>query len=108
MEIFVRPDGSVNHICVDGFSTAFLGEQVVRRASYVEPVNPTLRFWFHVIRRIVPDRSFIAAWTRRWKCQWQANLYISGGPIFGPFKYRQDAIAAEVFWINQQYARGAK
>lgn len=108
MEIFVRPDGSVNHILVDGFSTVFLGKRTVRRASFVEPVNPRLRYWFHLIRRSVPDNSFIAAWTRRWRCQWQANLHLSGGPIFGPFKCRQDAIAAEVFWINHQYASGAR
>lgn len=105
MEIFVRPDGSVNHIYEDGFSTAFLGEQTVRRASYVEPVNLALRFWFHVIRSLVSDKSIIAKWTRRWPCLWQADLSLSGGPVIGPFIKRENAIHAEIRWINAQYAR---
>lgn len=108
MEIFVRPDGSVNHIYADGFSTAFLGEQIVRRASYVEPFNPALRFWFHLLRCLVSDKSLIAKWTRRWPCLWQANLFLSGGPVIGPFSNREDAIWAEIQWINQQYERGKR
>lgn len=104
MEIFVRPDGSVNHILVDGFSTAFLGKQVIRRASYIEPTHPALRILFHVIRTVVSDNSATARWTRRWPCQWRVNLQRSGGPIMGPFKYRVDAITAEIYWINNKLA----
>jgi hypothetical protein len=104
MEIFVRPDGTVKHVSVDEFATDFLGKKTVTRASNVEPVNKWLRVLFHVLRRVFGENGRCAAWTRRWPCLWQANLYLSGGPIFGPFQYRQDAVAAEVYWLNQQYA----
>lgn len=106
MEIFVRPDGSVKHISVDAFSTSFLGTTTRRRASHVEPVTPWLRVIFHLIRAVVPDTGWIAAWTRRWPCQWRANLYLSGGPILGPFASRFDALAAEITWINSCYEKG--
>lgn len=104
MEIFIKPNGVVKHVSVDGFSTDFLGKKVVTRASQVEPVDGFLRVVFHTLRRLFGERGMIAAWTRRWPCLWQANLYLSGGPVFGPFQYRQDAVAAEVYWLNQKYA----
>lgn len=104
MEIFVKPNGLVKHVSVDGFTTDFLGTQTIIRASQVEPVHVGLRIVFHCIRRLFGERGRVAAWTRRWPCLWQANLYLSGGPVFGPFKYRQDAIAAEIYWLNQRYA----
>lgn len=108
MEIFVKPNGQVKHVSVDGFATGFLGAQTITRASQVEPVNVSLRIVFHGIRRIFGERGCVAAWTRRWPCVWQANLWLSGGPVFGPFKYRQDAIAAEIYWLNQRYTNNER
>lgn len=106
MEIFVRPDGTVKHISVDEFSTNFLGTATRRRASNVEPIHRGLRAIFYIIRSITSDNGWIAAWTRKWPCQWQANLYLSGGPVLGPFRNREDAIWAEIRWLNSCYERG--
>lgn len=79
---------------------ATLGEARTARASHVEPINPILRVAFTVIRARVSDASRLAGWTRRWPCLWRANLAPSGGPLLGPFARRNDAIDAEVAWLN--------
>lgn len=70
------------------------------RASHVEPINPFLRWCFHLIRRRVADESRLAAWTRRWPCLWRARIF--GGPILEPFADRKAAIDAEVEWLESQ------
>lgn len=77
------------------------GEFTTRRASYVEPVRPILRWLFHLIRRRVDDHLQVADWTRRWRCDWQARI-LNGGPTLGPFAHRLDAIGAEIDWLNEQ------
>lgn len=78
-----------------------LGTTEKKRASHVEPVSFVLRVLFHSIRRLVDDGSSWAQMTRRWRCRWRVNLTLSNGPIFGSFTNRQEAIDAEVEWINQ-------
>lgn len=51
------------------------GEVITKRASHVEPT---------------PDE---------WG--WIADLAPVGGPIFGPFNTRQEALDAELEWLNQ-------
>ena len=78
-----------------------LGHVTTRRASHVIPQNWLLRLAFRILRTCVPDDSRCAAWTRRWPCQWLADLRISAGPVLGPFGIRQQAIAAEIDWLTQ-------
>jgi hypothetical protein len=53
------------------------GRAEIRRASHVEPTEGG----------------------------WAADLAPVGGPILGPFKLRQDALQAEVAWLNRWLSR---
>jgi len=75
-----------------------------RRASQVEPVNTWLRWLFHSIRRRVKEDSFLAEFTRKWPCQWQARIF--NGPTFGPFKSRKTAIATEIVFLEVLIEKG--
>lgn len=33
--------------------------------------------------------------------QWEADLGPVGGPVLGPFRFRRDALAAEVQWLER-------
>lgn len=97
------------------------GEVITRRASHVEPADLPRRIAFSLIRRLVADTSKIAAWTRNWACLWRVNTAPVGGPIltwddvswnssdrplgkFATWSNRQDAIDAEVQFLNQFFA----
>lgn len=75
----------------------------VRRATWIEPNVWLYRWVFRLIRACVSDDSRAAAWTRKWRCCWRANLKLSGGPVIGPFESRQAAIAAETKWLTQKW-----
>lgn len=101
-------------VCRDGTAIAVSSTPVAgvvvskRRASHVEPCNGALRAAFRLIRRHVADESRIAAWTRRWCCNWRVDLGLSNGPILAPFSDRSAAIAVEVAWLEKNViARGA-
>lgn len=96
--IFIEEDGTVCGLASP--VTRLLGLSDRRRVSHVEPVNRTLRWLFHAIRKRVKDNSAIAEFTRRWPCRWQARVF--DGPVLGPFLSRQSAIAAEIAYINTQ------
>lgn len=70
-----------------------------RRASHVEPVSKVKRLTFHLLRGLVADDSPVAAWTRSWRGPWRINLGLSGGPTFGSFAGRAEAISAEEAWL---------
>jgi hypothetical protein len=98
----------VTFIIADGRMTYLLTKAapriegaVIRRASFVEPVNVYLRLTFHAIRKLVIDDSQIAAWTRLWNCEWRVNMAPVGGPILPTTYYdRKQAINAEVTALN--------
>ncbi len=96
--IFIEEDGTVRGLASP--VTRLLGLSDRRRVSHVEPVNRTLRWLFHAIRKRVSDSSRLANFTRRWPCRWQARVF--GGPVLGPFRCRQSAINAEIAYINSQ------
>ena len=54
-----------------------LGEKSVSRASHVEPVGDG----------------------------WTADLSPVGGPVLGPFRYRTEALGAEVAWLDANLRR---
>jgi hypothetical protein len=96
--IFIEADGTVRGI--HSTLTEDLISGTRRRASHVEPVNRALRWLFHQIRSRTSDDSFVASFTRKWPCRWQARIF--NGPTLGPFRRRQEAIAAEISYINSQ------
>lgn len=98
LTIFIDEDGMTHGLASP--LTKALGLEERRRVSHVEPVNRALRWLFHAIRRRVSDESKAAAFTRRWPCKWQANIF--NGPTLGPFNDRAAAITAEISCINSQ------
>ena len=84
--------------------TRVLGLNERRRVSHVEPVNRALRWLFHFIRNRVTDESRVAGFTRRWPVKWQANVF--EGPTLGPYNVRQEAIDAEIAYINNTFEKG--
>lgn len=74
-KIVVRPDGVVHLIYTDELQPLLKqGQAHIRRASHVEPVGNT---------------------------QWQADMSPVAGPTLGPFETRQQALDAEVQWLEQ-------
>jgi hypothetical protein len=99
-----------------------LGKTVTKRASHVEPAAFWARVAFHILRTLVRDDSSVAAWTRTWDCAWRINTKPVGGPILTwkdvapsacaawmddqifTTHYRQEAIDAEIIFLNKFFA----
>ena len=74
MIISIDLNGGIRAIYSDGFNWQALGKPLIQRASQVEPDHLGL---------------------------WWADLGVSGGPRIGPFARRDEAIAAEVAWLER-------
>lgn len=74
--IRILPNGELVMIYDDSFTPGLIdeGEGQTKRASHVEP-----------------DASGQG---------WTADMAPSGGPVLGPYRLRQEALDAEVAWIN--------
>lgn len=112
-----------------------LGTVVTKRASHVEPATFWARRAFHLLRSVVSDKSRSAEWTRLWTCRWRVNTKPVGGPILtwrdvytreqvasmarigsipvllglrdiATWQDRQDAIDAEVKFLNEFFLNG--
>lgn len=102
--IRIKADGTMRFL-VNADSTIFLTEaSKVRRASHVEPIQPTLRFVFHGLRKTFGEKGRMAAFTRLWPCLWRVNLAPISGPILPEMFYdRQEAIDREVEYLNENF-----
>ena len=123
--ITIEDDGNLTFLATES-SDVFLelGRVVTRRASHVEPAAFWDRQAFRVLRTLFTDDSRVAAWTRTWNTLWRVDTRPVGGPILlckhvwdtrpgdnyiAMFSDRQEAIAAEVKFLNQFFAeRGTK
>ena len=99
LTLFIDEDGNMRGLRSP--LTEALGLRDWKRVSYIEPVNPVLRWLFHFIRNRVADDSGVAEFTRNWPVMWRANIF--DGPILGPFRVRQSAVEAEVAYINELF-----
>lgn len=88
--------GFADEVSFDGLD---LDQVEQRRVSRIVPIRLLLRAAFYLLRALVPDDSRLAAWTRRWRCQWQVVI---DGETFGPYTSRDDAIAFEKQEIYRQ------
>jgi hypothetical protein len=78
-----------------------------QRASHVEPVNPILRLFFHLLRQWLGDKGRMSEYTRSWPCLWRVNMKPVGGPILSTVYYdRKQAINAEVIALNKFFIEG--
>ena len=102
VSVVIRDDGDL--VCLNNEAAACfteLGSVTTRRASHVEPEERPLRFLFHVLRYIFGDKGRMSEFTRHWPCTWRVNLTPVGGPVMSHrWQLRQDAIDAEVEWLN--------
>ena len=76
MEIVILSCGAMRCIYSDSFDVAQLGAVSIERASYVEPIA---------------------------NGEWSADLAPVAGPRLGPFKRRDQALAAEIAWLGQHW-----
>jgi len=75
IRIAALPGGVLQYVYRDSLRTLEkLGRSTIVRASDVEPT---------------PEG------------QWEANLARVDGPVLGPFTFREEALAAEVAWIER-------
>jgi hypothetical protein len=80
--IMVAEDGeSITTIYSDDIDFDDIGKATIKRASHIEP---------H------PDGG------------WTADMSPVGGPTYGPFPRRSDALAAELAWLGVWLAKGCK
>ena len=78
--ITIRKNGDIDFIYDDKLKGLLdEGQATIRRASHVEPGNPALG---------------------QNQLQWYSDMAPSGGEVLGPFDTRQQALEAEVEWIN--------
>lgn len=97
--ITIKPNGDVQFIADLPCRIAGDWKEETKRAGNIEPVGLLRRLAFRLIRSLVSDQSRVAAWTRTWRCRWRVNMGLSGGPIFGSFASRQEAVRHEREWV---------
>ena len=91
----IRPDGTIESL--DDLS---FGPTTVRRASHIEPTSAVLRWAFHALRYVFGESGVVSDWTRVWSVEWRVNMGPSGGPTFGAFRKRDEALACERQWLE--------
>lgn len=74
-QIIINSNGTIRFIHNDDIAEVFikLGEAKTTRASYVEPLSSG---------------------------KWEADLTPVWGPILGPFNRRDEAVSAEIEWLQ--------
>jgi hypothetical protein len=105
--ITIEDDGTQTFLKTDS-ADIFLeqGEVITRRASHVYPVNFWKRTAFRALRTVVSDTSRIAYWTRTWQGPWLVDTAPTAGVVLeGRWVKRQDAITAEVTFLNDWFLR---
>lgn len=80
MNLFIRPDGTIQAIYDEALDLSTIGAVTIRRASHVEPAANG------------PG--------------WTADLTPVGGPVLGPFARRSEALDAEIAWLGEHLANG--
>jgi len=80
MELVVSRDGVIRFVYDEQLDLSACGTPTIRRASKVEPQDGA---------------------------GWSADLGPVGGPVFGPFPRRSQAIDAEVAWLKSHWLAGS-
>jgi hypothetical protein len=99
--LIINEDGSQTFLKTDSADCFLeLGEVVTGRASHVLPATFWKRQAFRLFR-ILGDAGRIAQWTRGWRGPWLVDTAPTAGVVLeGRWMNRQDAIAAEVAFLN--------
>lgn len=72
----IDKEGTTKQIYNDDFVILALKVERIKRASSVE---------------LLHERSQ----------QWKADMFLSGGPVLGPYRRRDEAIKAEIDWLER-------
>ena len=84
-----------------------LGETITRRASHVVPAAFWSRLAFNTIRYFVHEDSASAEWCRTWRGPWMVDTTPTAGVVLeGQWMIRQDAIDAEIAFLNRWFLEG--
>jgi len=111
-DVIVAPDGSLRHIHDDELTSTLaplVGAQQIERASHVEPTATLLQLpgaTDCLIEQYKARENASLAEAVEYTQQlhatlWWADMRPSGGPILGPFEGREQALAAELVWLDQ-------
>ena len=105
--ITIEEDGSQTYLKTDSADCFLeLGEVITRRASHVLPAAFWKRQAFRVLRRLSADTGRLAAWSRTWRGPWLVDTAPTAGVVLeGRWMDRQDAITAEVEFLNDYFLR---
>lgn len=104
VEISFTEDGEIRFLVNEDTVHLLDSTATVRRASHVEPVSRPLRILFHGLRTAFGEYGWVSDLTRRWPVAWRVNLAPIGGPVlFGYWVDRQDAIQAEIDYLNANF-----
>jgi hypothetical protein len=118
-KLFAKPEQQVLTVTIDEEGNlvylktsehdifAELGEVVTARASHVLPTNWGYRQVFRLLRTFFGERGRVADWTRQWQTEWLVDTRPTAGVILlQRFKNRQEAIEAEVAFLNEWFLKG--
>lgn len=102
MVITIHEDGTIEHIAGE-LDLSAAGVATKTRASHVLPCLWPVRRLFQLLRWATGETGAVSNWTRRWpSCvTWGWSVEIVDGPHLGTFWDRDEAIAAEVAWLEQ-------
>lgn len=105
VNVIIHDEGTLLTLDTEAaFCFRSLGKSTRHRATHVEPDSLLLRLAFHVLRLFFGDKGRMSEFTRHWSCLWRVNITPIGGPILAPrWKNRQEAIDAEVEWLNENF-----
>lgn len=76
--LFVSVGGDITSVGDLPEDLARLGEVKRERASHIIPFNQPQRCAFRLLRRLFGEDGRVAAWTRTWRCRWQAIIIANG------------------------------
>lgn len=76
MQLIITPQGTIRCLYTDELELSRLGPVELTRASHVEPTQDGL---------------------------WTVDLAPVRGPVLGPYRWRRQALAAEVEWLQRHW-----
>jgi len=96
MKIILSPSGNVRSVFSEPARKLLeaVGEVKIRRASHVDVPGDL---------RPAAIAALEAAGVPIVHNQWYVDLAPSGGPVLGPFPVRDDALAAELKWLEDNH-----
>ncbi len=97
--VTVLPNGDVQFLGEDLFDLP-LGKVKRRRLSRIVPLSLWKRIAFFALRRVCGEQGRVAAFTRKWNCEWEVRL------IGRPGTFRSMDRSACVAWEMEAFNNG--